>query len=202
MGNLRANQTVLENVRLSYVHLTKPYANQPGQEEKYSVTILLKKSDTKQKAKLDAVIANATAQGKEKRWNGVVPPVVPVPVHDGDGVRQDGNSFGPECKGCWVMTASCKAEQKPQVVDGNLNLILDGSQIYSGMYANVMITAYPYAFAGKKGIGFGLGPVQKTGDGDSLGGSAPTAADVFGVIGGVDQAAQKPKINPLTGEPM
>lgn len=202
MKKLRDTEIVLQNVRLSYVHLTKPYANQPGQEEKYSVTILLPKSDAAQKAKLDAVIAKATAQGKEKRWNGVVPPVVPVPVHDGDGVRQDGNSFGAECRGCWVMTASCKADHKPPVVDGNLNPILDGSQIYSGMYANVFINAYPYAFAGKKGIGFGLGPVQKTADGESLGGGAPTAEDVFGVIGGVDQAAQQPKINPLTGEPM
>lgn len=192
---MRDNEMVLQNVRLSYVHLTKPYANQPGQEEKYSVTILLPKSDAEQKAKLDQLIARATAQGKANRWDGVVPPVVPVPVHDGDGVRQDGSAFGPECKGMWVMTASCKADRKPDVVDGQLNPILDGSRIYSGMYANVCINAYPYKYAGKKGIGFGLGPVQKTQDGESLGGNAPTAADVFGVLGGT-------KINPLTGQPM
>ena len=33
-------------VRFSYAHLFKPYAAMPGQEEKYSVTILVPKTDT------------------------------------------------------------------------------------------------------------------------------------------------------------
>lgn len=33
-------------VRLSYVHLFKPYAAMVGQEEKYSCTILVPKTDT------------------------------------------------------------------------------------------------------------------------------------------------------------
>lgn len=28
---------------------------------------------------------------------------MPVPIHDGDGVRENGTPFGPECKGCWVI---------------------------------------------------------------------------------------------------
>lgn len=31
--------------RFSFVHLYKPYAYQPGQEEKYQVTVLVPKSD-------------------------------------------------------------------------------------------------------------------------------------------------------------
>ena len=34
--------------RLSYVHLFKPYAATPGQEEKFSVTVLVPKSDVDQ----------------------------------------------------------------------------------------------------------------------------------------------------------
>ena len=37
-------------VRLSYVHLFKPYAYQPGQEEKFSCTILVPKTDTDTKS--------------------------------------------------------------------------------------------------------------------------------------------------------
>ena len=101
----------------------------------------------------------------------------------------------------WVMTASSKADQPVEVVDRQLNKILDPTQIYSGMYANVCINVYPYVYVAKKGIGFGLGPVQKTADGESFGGGAPTAASVFSAMGGSDQGAA-PKINPLTGRPM
>ena len=51
-------QCVLENVRLSYVHLVKPFASHPDQPAKYSCTILLPKTDITGKAKLDAGIAN------------------------------------------------------------------------------------------------------------------------------------------------
>lgn len=101
----------------------------------------------------------------------------------------------------WVMAASSKADQPVEVVDRHLNRILDPTQIYSGMYANVCINVYPYLYAAKKGVGFGLGPVQKTADGDSFGGGAPTAASVFSAMRDA-QSAAAPKINPLTGQPM
>ena len=60
------------------------------------------------------------------------------------------------------------------------NPILNQSEVYSGMYGRVNVTFFPYSFGGKKGIGCGLGPVQKLRDGEALGGSAPTAAQAFG----------------------
>lgn len=168
-------------VRLSYVHLFKPYAFQPGQEEKFSCTLLIPKTDTDTMARIDNAIAAATEKGVSDRWNGVRPPVIPNPVYDGDGVRpSDGMEFGPECKGHWVLTASAKADYPPEVVDENMNPIINQSAIYSGIYGRVNLSFFPYAFGGKKGIGCGLGPVQKLRDGESLGGSAPTAAQVFG----------------------
>lgn len=104
-----------------------------------------------------------------------------MPVYDGDGVRpSDGMAFGPECKGHWVFTASAKADYPPEIVDKMGNPIINQSEVYSGMYGRVNVSFYPYAFGGKKGIGCGLGPVQKLRDGDSLGGSAPSAAQAFG----------------------
>ena len=86
-------------VRLSYVHLFKPYAFQPGQEEKFSCTILIPKSDTETMARINNAIAAATEKGVSDKWNGVRPPVIPNPVYDGDGVRpSDGMAFGPECE--------------------------------------------------------------------------------------------------------
>lgn len=184
--------------RFSFVHLFKPYAQQPGQEEKFSLTILVPKTDLTTKAAIDKAIAQAKQAGVNK-WNGVVPPVVPTPVYDGDGVKpSDGMPFGPECKGHWVFTARSSADYPPEVVDAAGNAILVASDVYSGCYGRACVTFYPYIFGGKKGIGCSLGPVQKTRDGDPLGGSAPTAASVFGAGAGAPGMA----FDPITGMPV
>lgn len=187
-------------VRLSYVHLFKPYAFTPGQEEKYSCTILIPKTDADTMTRINAAIEAAKTKGTSDKWGGVTPPVVPTPVYDGDDVRpSDGMAFGPECKEHWVLTASAKADYPPDVVDSHCNPIINQSEVYSGMYGRVNITFFPYAFGGKKGIGCGLGPVQKLEDGEPLGGGALSASQVFGN----PQQPQKPQqINPITGLPM
>jgi hypothetical protein len=163
-------------VRLSFVHLFTPYANQPGQEPKYSTTILVPKSDIATKQKIDAAIQAAMQDGVSSKWNGVRPPVIAIPVHDGDGVRpSDGMPFGDECKGHWVFTASSK--QAPGVVDLGINPILNQTEIYSGVYARVSVRFFPYTNSGKKGIGCGLGNVQKLEDGEPLGGRTSAASD-------------------------
>lgn len=180
-------------VRMSYVHLFKPYAYQPGQEEKYQVTVLVPKSDAETMARINNAIEAAKQRGINEKWNGQCPPIVPTPVYDGDGVRpSDGLPFGPECKGHWVFTASAKADYPPEVVDKVGNPIINQSEVYSGMYGRVNVTFFPYAFGGKKGIGCGLGPVMKTRDGESLGGSAPTASQAFGF-----QTQAQPQANPF-----
>lgn len=190
-------------VRLSYANLFKPRAAAPGQEEKYSVTILVPKSDVETKQRIDQAIEAAKQKGKDK-WGGMIPPVVAIPVHDGDGVKpSDGMPFGDECKGHWVFTASAKVDYPPEVVDGQLNPIINQSEIYSGCYARVNVNFFPYMFGGKKGVGCGLGPVQKVADGEPLGGGAPKAGDVFGTIGGQTQTQAQPKgFDPITGQPV
>lgn len=200
MYNPKATEVVLNNVRLSYVHIMKPYAKDPAMEPKYSATILLPKTDTAGKAKIDAAIAAAKQQGATDKWGGVVPPIIPDPIHDGDGVKQDGTAFGPECKGMWVFTASSSQDSPIEVVDRMNNKILDSTQVYSGIIANVFVRFFPYAYQGKKGIGCGLGPVQKVADGERLSGGAPSAASVFGAMGSPAPAAA-PSINPITGLP-
>ncbi len=119
-------KVITSELTLSYPHLFEAYANQPGQQAKYSSTLLIPKSDTATRAKIDAAIQAAIQQGMAKNWNGVKPPIVAVPIHDGDGVRpSDGPPFPGECKGPWVMTASSK--NQPQVVDAALNPSGSGS---------------------------------------------------------------------------
>lgn len=167
---------VTGEARLSYVHLFKPYANQPNQEPKYSTTILIPKSDIATKQRIDAAINAAIQEGVSSKWNGVRPPMVSMPIHDGDGPRpSDGTPFNEECRGHWVLTASSK--QAPQVVDLSIQPIINQSEVYSGMYARVSIRFFAYNQNGKKGIGCGLGNVQKTRDGEPLGGRTSAASD-------------------------
>lgn len=176
--NNNTTRVVTGKARLSFVHLFTPYAHQPGQEPKYSTTILVPKSDVATKQRIDAAVQQAIAEGTTSKWNNVRPPQLAVCVHDGDGVRpSDGMPFGDECKGHWVFTASSK--QPPQVVDASLNPVINQSEIYSGVYGRVSINFFPYTNSGKKGIGCGLGNVQKVEDGEPLSGRT-NAADDFG----------------------
>lgn len=192
-----ATNVTTGEVRLSYVHLFKPYAFQAGQEEKYSTTILLPKTDTATKARIDAAIQAAKQKGANGTWNGVIPPVVPDPIWDGDGVKQDGTPFGAECKSHWVFTARSNPDYPPEVVDQAGNPIINHSDVYSGCYALVNVEFYPYNFNGKKGIGCSLGPVKKMRDGEALGGSAPTAAQAFGAS---TAGSSQTKVDPITGD--
>lgn len=167
-------------VRLSYANLTTPRAAQQGAEPKYSVTLLIPKTDTATKADIDVAIQAAANDALAKVWNGARPPVLKVPIYDGDGVRPSGVPFGDECKGHWVMTASTK--NKPQVVGiDNINCELAPADIYSGMYGRVTVRFFGYSNSGNKGIGCGLGNVLKTRDGEPLAGQASAASDFAGI---------------------
>ena len=117
-----------------------------------------------------------------------------------------------------MITASANENHPPEVVDQNLNKILDQTAVYSGCYAHVYINFYPYGGGTtgfRKGIGCGLGPIQKVADGEALGGSAPSASSVFGKVAGTEvnnvanpfaqqqgYGAINANINPITGLPM
>lgn len=194
-----ATKVLTGEVRLSYAHLTEPYANpkNPGAEPKYSVTMLIPKTDTATKADIDASMKAAYEAAVVNDWKGARPQLRNALIYDGDGVRNDGTPFGPECKGHWVMTANSK--RKPQVVHiSNLKAELAPQDIYSGMYARVTVNFFAFSVNGNRGIGCGLGNVLKIRDGEPLSGGASAASD----FEGLEQAAAEPMINPITGLPM
>lgn len=178
-------------VRISFEHLLKPVARNEGDEPKYSATILVPKTDKATVAIMKNAIEKATQEGVAK-WGGKRPALVPNPVHDGDGTRpSDGEPFGPECKGMWVFTASCKESRPPFVVDKQRSPIINSTEIYSGMWGRVNVNFYPYNFNGKKGIGAGLNGFQKLRDDEALGGGRVSAEEAF---------KDDVEIDPITGE--
>ena len=184
-------------VRLSYAHLNEPYSNNGG-EAKYGVTLLIPKSDVATKADFDAAIESAAQNGTRDKWNGVRPPVLAIPLYDGDGVRPSGEAFGEECKGHWVITASSKT--KPEVVHvSNINVPLAPTDVYSGMFARVTVNFFAYNANGKKGIGCGLGNVLKIDDGEPLGGHTNAATD-FGDV--AVQTVQQPMTSQAAAQPV
>lgn len=197
MYNNNPTRVLTGECRLSYVNLVAPRvnANDPNSAPKYSVTLLIPKSDKSVKQNIDASIEAAAKEAQAKSWGGVRPPVMPIPIHDGDGVRENGTPYGPECKGHWVLTAATK--NKPQVVhQSDITTELLPQDIYSGMYARVTVNFFSYNRAGKKGIGCGLGNVMKTRDGDPLAGVTSAAADFAGI------GESPAQVNPITGQPI
>ncbi len=196
-NSINKSHVVLTNVRLSYVHLTEPYASQPGADEKYSAMVLVPKDNAANTKKIETAIAATTAKAREKYGKGF-PDKPKTSVHDGDGTRpSDGMPYADECQQHWVFTASNK--RQPTIVDRALQPILDSTEIYSGMYANVGITFFPYNTANNKGIGIALDNVQKIRDGEPLGGMRVSAEDDFA---GLIEENEPAAVDPITGEPL
>lgn len=184
-------------VRLSYCHLNEPYSRDGG-EAKYSVTLLIPKSDTATKADIDRSMQAAADNGVNSCWNGTRPAAYKnALIYDGDGVRPSGEPFGEECRGHWVITASSRT--KPEVVHiSNIRSALAPADVYSGMFARVTINFFPFNSNGNKGIGCGLGNVMKVEDGEPLGGRSSAAADFAELE---NAAAAAPPSYPDTAQP-
>jgi len=156
-------------VRLSYAHLHEPHAIE-GNEPKYSVSLIIPKSDKETLKAIQEAIAEAKENGKGL-WGGKIPANLKNPLRDGDEERPDDDV----CADAFFINANSK--RKPELVDikGNKNLSTD--EVYSGCYARVSINFFGYAAAGNKGVGCGLGNVQKLEDGERLGGGASAESE-------------------------
>ena len=191
MSDINPRNVTTDKVRFTFVYLFQPRQATQDQEPKYSITMLIPKSDTATMNRISAAMQEAGNVALNSKWNGQAPAQVKNPIWDGDGVRDSGEAFGPECKGCWVITASSK--QQPNVYDINLNPIIDQTQIYPGMYGRANINFAGYNFAGRKGIGCYLVMVQKVADGELLGGNNPTPEQAFGAAPMPAQSYQQPQ---------
>lgn len=164
--NIKAKRTGTKvttgKVRLSYAHLFEAHAIE-GNEPKYSVSVIIPKSDTETLKAIKAAVDEAKEQGKAK-FGGKIPATLKTPLRDGDVERPDEGAYA----NCYFLNANSK--NKPGIVDINVQPILDATEVYSGCYARLTLNFYPYSASGNKGIAAGLGNVQKLADGEPLGG--------------------------------
>ena len=157
-------------VRLSYEHVWEP-ASVNGSNPKYSVSLIIPKSDTKTIAAINQAIDNAIRDGAAK-FGGKIPPkgALKLPLRDGDTERED-----EAYRDAYFINAN--STTAPQIVDCSVQPILDRSEVYSGCYARVSINFYAFNSNGNRGIACGLGNIQKVRDGEPLGGKTSAADD-------------------------
>jgi hypothetical protein len=171
-------KVVTGKVRFSYANVWEATAMEEGQQKKYSVALLIPKSDKKTVAAIQKAIAAATEQGKNTKFGGTIPPKAKFtnPLRDGDEERPDDEVYA----GHYFVNA--KATTRPGVVDAAAKPILNQDEFYSGCYGRASVTFYPYNTNGNKGVAAGLNHVMKTEDGEPLGGRSTAESDFADVI--------------------
>jgi len=159
---------VTGKVRFSFVHVFEPAETLNG-SLKYSVSILIPKSDKDTVARFNKAFEE-TKQANAAYFGGSIPKMLKGGLRDGDAEKDD-----PVYAGHYFINAN--SNEKPGIVDAELNPIIDKDEFYSGCYGRASLTLYPYDASGSKGIAAGLNNVQKLEDGEKFGGATSAAAD-------------------------
>ena len=161
--------------RWSYANVWNPKAMAEGAKPKYSVSLIITKSDTVTIQKIKAAIKAAYEEGQSKlKGNGKsVPPLAAIktPLRDGDVERPDDETY----QNAYFVNAN--SPTAPGIVDADRQPIIDTSEVYSGVYGRASITFYAFNSNGNKGIACGLNNLQKIADGEPLGGRSRAEDD-------------------------
>lgn len=162
------------NTRWSYANAWEPKSINGG-APKYSVSLIIPKSDTKTIEKIRAAIKAAYDEGQGKlKGNGKSVPALSVlktPLRDGDAERPDDEAYADS----YFINAN--SGTAPGIVDADRQPILDRSDVYSGVYGRASINFYAFNSNGNKGIACGLNNLQKIKDGEPLGGKSRAEDD-------------------------
>ena len=162
------------NTRWSYVNAWEAKSINGG-APKFSVSLIIPKSDTKTIEKIQAAIQAAYEEGQGKlKGNGKSVPALSVlktPLRDGDAERPDDEAYAD------AYFINANSATAPGIVDVDRNPILDRSEVYSGVYGRASINFYAFNSNGNKGIACGLNNLQKIRDGEPLGGKSRAEDD-------------------------
>lgn len=159
----------------SYLNVNEPKAPLGGGTPKYSVSLIIPKSDTVTIAKINAAIEAAYTEGQSKlKGNSKFVPdldAIKTPLRDGDKDRKG----DPVYANSYFLNAN--SVSKPGVVDADRQEIINTSELYSGIVGRASINFYAFNSNGNKGIACGLNNLQKLADGTPLGGHSRAEDD-------------------------
>ena len=170
-AKLSPTKVITGIVRLSYANVHEPKSINGG-TPKYSVSLIIPKSDTKTIVAINAAVDAAIEEGRGK-FGGKIPnkAALKLPLRDGDIDRPDDEAYA----NSYFVNAN--SNSAPEIVDKALNPIMSRSEVYSGVYARVSVNFYAFNSNGNRGIACGLGNIQKIRDGEPLGGKTSAADD-------------------------
>lgn len=178
MSNAVKNPTKVvtgKHTVMSYLNINEPKVPLGGGTPKYSVSLIIPKSDTVTVAKIRAAIRVAYEEGQSKlKGSGKSVPAledIKTPLRDGDKDRKGDEAYA----GAWFVNAN--STTKPGVVDADRQPILDTSELYSGIIGRASVNFYAFNSNGNRGIACGLNNIQKLSDGTPLGGHSRAEDD-------------------------
>lgn len=176
--NKKISETAIRigEVRFGYVNVFAPRAKEDGTPGKYSVQLLIPKSDALAKKLIDDAIAAAAKNGVATKFGGKMPRNLKTTLRDGDEEFPDDPTYA----GMWFMNASSAATNKPGVAvltNGQITEALDGDDFYSGCWGCASINFFPYNTSGNQGVACGLNNVIKTKDDEKLSGGHSARED-------------------------
>ena len=130
-----------KDTRWSYANLWEAKSINGG-TPKFSVSLIIPKSDTVTVQKVRNAIQAAYEEGQAKlRGNGrTVPPLTAIktPLRDGDLERPDDEAY----KNAYFVNAN--SATAPGIVDADRQQIIDRSEVYSGVYGRASINFYAF----------------------------------------------------------
>ena len=163
------------NTVMSYLTVNEPKTPIGGGTPKYSVSLIIPKSDTETIQKIRKAIQAAYDEGQNKlKGNSKFVPALEdlkTPLRDGDRERPGDEAY----RDAYFLNAS--STSKPGCVDASCQPIIDSSELYSGIIGRASINFFAFNTNGNRGIACGLNNIQKLRDGTPLGGHSRAEDD-------------------------
>jgi hypothetical protein len=187
---MATDSIITPEFRVSYPAVFTAKKNDLNDKMEYSVVALFPKGADLSKLKA------AAQEAAEKKWGKKIPKNLRSPfrdqgerakeVEDDKGQTQMVLPAGYE-EGAIFMTL--KSSERPGIIDGKLQPIIDAESFYAGVWAKASVRAYAYDAKGNVGVSFGLRNLQKVRDDDPLTGKRKAEDEFSAIEGAADSDA-------------
>ncbi|AQY50485.1 phage-associated protein [Listeria weihenstephanensis FSL R9-0317] len=168
-------KVVTGKVRFSYAHVFEPWSGEEGQPKKYSVCLIIDKSDKKTLKAINKAIEELKEDERAlATWGGKkAPKSLKLPLRDGDDEREEQEEF----EDTFFLNAN--SNRAPEVINKQGRILEDEEDFYSGCYGRASVNLFAYNSNGSKGIAVGLNNLLFLEDGEPLGGTRTSAKEDF-----------------------